>query len=154
MKRRRKKSAKDTGKLTKYDVLLRYLQPEDGLQKISELTKTQDGMQKLNEILDLCYEAIESSHDLEEGNKFRMSKEEALYYLNPQYRMMRMLQVFSAGRISLAVINNLMNTAREALEQDHELDELARDSVWNELAEKKEERENVQTGKSEQEEEI
>ena len=151
---RRRKKPKDTSRLTKYDVLLRYLQPEDGLQKISELTKTQDGMQKLNEILDLCYEAIESSHDLEEGNKFRMSKEEALYYLNPQYRMMRMLQVFSAGRISLAVINNLMNTAMEALEQDHELDELARDSVWNELAEKKEERENVQTGKSEQEEKI
>ena len=151
---KRRKKSKDTRKLTKYDVLLRYLQPEDGLQKISELTKTQDGMQKLNEILDLCYEAIESSHDLEDGNKFRMSKEESLYYLNPQYRMMRMLQVFSAGRISLAVINNLMNTAREALEQDHELDELARDSVWNELAEKKEERENVQTGKSEQEEEI
>lgn len=150
--RRRKKPK--TRELTKYDVLLYYLQPEDGLQKISELTKTQDGMQKLNKILDICYEAIENSFDLEEGNKFRMSKEEALYYLNPQYRMMRMLQVFSAGRISLAVINNLMNTAREALEQDHELDELARDSVWNELAEKKEERENVQTGKSEQEEEI
>lgn len=146
---KRRKKPKDTSRLTKYDVLLRYLQPEDGLQKISELTKTQDGMQKLNEILDLCYEAIESSHDLEEGNKFRMSKEEALYYLNPQYRMMRMLQVFSAGRISLAVINNLMNTAREALEQDHELDELARDSVWNELAGKKEENNNGKTGKSE-----
>jgi len=151
---RRRKKSKDTRELTKYDVLLYYLQPEDGLQKISELTKTQDGMQKLNKILDICYEAIENSFDLEEGNKFRMSKEEALYYLNPQYRMMRMLQVFSAGRISLAVINNLMNTAREALEQDHELDELARDSVWNELAEKKEERENVKTGKSEQEEKI
>lgn len=151
MKRRKKPKTRE---LTKYDVLLYYLQPEDGLQKISELTKTQDGMQKLNKILDICYEAIENSFDLEEGNKFRMSKEEALYYLNPQYRMMRMLQVFSAGRISLAVINNLMNTAREALEQDHELDELARDSIWNELAEKKEERENVQTGKSEQEEEI
>ena len=151
---RRRKKSKDTRELTKYDVLLYYLQPEDGLQKISELTKTQDGMQKLNKILDICYEAIENSFDLEEGNKFRMSKEEALYYLNPQYRMMRMLQVFSAGRISLAVINNLMNTAREALEQDHELDELARDSVWNELAKMKEERENVQTGKSEQEEEI
>ena len=152
MKRRKKPKTRE---LTKYDVLLYYLQPEDGLQKISELTKTQDGMQKLNKILDICYEAIENSFDLEEGNKFRMSKEEALYYLNPQYRMMRMLQVFSAGRISLAVINNLMNTAMEALEQDHELDELARDSVWNELANKnKEERENVQTGKSEQEEKI
>ena len=152
---RRRKKSKDTRELTKYDVLLYYLQPEDGLEKISELTKTQDGMQKLNKILDICYEAIENSCDWEEGNKFRMSKEEALYYLNPQYRMMRMLQVFSAGRISLAVINNLMNTAMEALEQDHELDELARDSVWNELANKnKEERENVQTGKSEQEEEI
>lgn len=104
--------------------------------------------------MDICYDAIKNSFDLDEGNKFRMSKEEAMYYLEPQYRMMRMLQVFSAGRISLAVINNLMNTAREALEQDHELDELARDSVWNELAEKKEERENVQTGKSEQEEKI
>ena len=111
-------------------------------------------MQKLNKILDICYEAIDNSFDLDEGNKFRMPKEEAMYYLEPQYRMMRMLQVFSAGRISLAVINNLMNTAREALEQDHELESMIRDDVLEELAEKKEERENVQTGKSEQEEKI
>lgn len=44
---KRRKKSKDTRKLTKYDVLLCYLQPEDGLQKISELTKTQDGMQKI-----------------------------------------------------------------------------------------------------------
>ena len=151
MKRRKKRKTRE---LTKYDVLFYYLQPEDGLQKISELTKTQDGMQKLNKILDICYEAIDNSFDLDEGNKFRMPKEEAMYYLEPQYRMMRMLQVFSAGRISLAVINNLMNTAREALEQDHELESMIRDDVLEELAEKKEERENVQTGKSEQEEKI
>ncbi len=151
MKRRKKPKTRE---LTKYDVLFYYLQPEDGLQKISELTKTQDGMQKLNKILDICYEAIDNSFDLDEGNKFRMPKEEAMYYLEPQYRMMRMLQVFSAGRISLAVINNLMNTAREALEQDHELESMIRDDVLEELAEKKEERENVQTGKSEQEEKI
>lgn len=42
--RRRKKSGKDTAKLTKRDVLYRYLQPEDGLQKISELTREKNGM--------------------------------------------------------------------------------------------------------------
>ena len=143
---RRRKKSKDTRELTKYNVLLYYLQPEDGLQKISELTKTQDGMQKLNKILDICYEAIENSFDLEEGNKFRMSKEEAMYYLEPQYRMMRMLQVFSAGRISLAVINNLMNTAREAIEKDIELENMIRDDVLQEIADSKEENDNGETG--------
>ena len=99
--------------------------------------------------MDICYDVIKNSFDLDDGNKFRMSKEEAMYYLEPQYRMMRMLQVFSAGRISLAVINNLMNTAREALEQDLELDSMIRDDVLEELAEKKEEKNYVQTGKSE-----
>ena len=78
-----------------------------------------------------------------------MSKEEAMYYLEPQYRMMRMLQVFSAGRISLAVINNLMNTAREAIEKDIELENMIRDDVLQEIADSKEENDNGETGQSE-----
>jgi len=96
--------------------------------------------------LDICYDAIKNSFDLDEGNKFRMSKEEAMYYLEPQYRMMRMLQVFSAGRISLAVINNLMNTAREAIEKDIELENMIRDDVLQEIADSKEENDNGETG--------
>lgn len=96
--------------------------------------------------MDICYDAIKNSFDLDEGNKFRMSKEEAMYYLEPQYRMMRMLQVFSAGRISLAVINNLMNTAREAIEKDIELENMIRDDVLQEIADSKEENDNGETG--------
>lgn len=99
--------------------------------------------------MDICYDAIKNSFDLDEGNKFRMSKEEAMYYLEPQYRMMRMLQVFSAGRISLAVINNLMNTAREAIEKDIELENMIRDDVLQEIADSKEENDNGETGQSE-----
>lgn len=134
---------------------LAYLEPEDGLLKISALFDMKrkgknPGLDTLNELLDCCYKAIQEGKELlDEPDQFHMSADDALYYLDPQYRVMRLAQLYTAGRLNLAVINNLINTAREAIEKNLELESMLVDDVLKELAEKKEENNNGKTGKSE-----
>ena len=125
---------------------LAYLEPEDGLLKISALLDMKGkrgknpGLNTLNELLDCCYAAIQEGAELlDEPDQFHMSADDALYYLDPQYRVMRLVQLYTAGKVSLGMINNLMNTAREAIEKNLELDSMIMDDVLRELAEKKEE---------------
>ena len=123
---------------------LAYLEPEEGLLKISALFDMKKGkypgLDTFNELLDCCYKAIQEGKELlDEPDQFHMSADDALYYLDPQYRVMRLAQLYTAGKVSLGMINNLMNTAREAIEKNLELDSMIMDDVLRELAEKKEE---------------